>query len=70
MELRESLEAIRTRAGLPALGLCLIRDGKIGEPVVLGTRQHGGEDAATPADAFHIGSCTKAMTATLVGQLI
>jgi CubicO group peptidase (beta-lactamase class C family) len=68
--LKTTLEAIRTKAGLPALGVCTVHDGKIGETTVVGTRKLGGSDLALTTDAFHIGSCTKAMTATLIGQLI
>lgn len=70
MELKEALEASRAKAGFPALGFCLIRSGKAEAPIVTGTRKMGGDDLALPTDAFHIGSCTKAMTATLIGQLI
>jgi CubicO group peptidase (beta-lactamase class C family) len=68
--LKESLEAIRTKANLPALGVCTVQDGKIGETTVVGTRQLGGTEPVLSTDAFHIGSCTKAMTATLIGHLI
>ncbi|MGC4047972.1 MAG: serine hydrolase domain-containing protein [Armatimonas sp.] len=70
MELKDKLETIRKKSEMPALGFCLIRDGKAEEPLVLGTRKMDGDDPALVTDAFHIGSCTKAMTATLIGQLI
>lgn len=70
MELKETLETLRTKAGFPALGFCLIRNGIAEPPIVLGTRKLGGDEPALVTDAFHIGSCTKAMTATLIGQLI
>ncbi len=70
MNLKDSLEKIRTDAGLPALGTCTVVDGKIGEAIVVGTRKIGGDELASPADAFHLGSCTKAMTETLIGQLV
>jgi CubicO group peptidase (beta-lactamase class C family) len=35
-----------------------------------GVRKAGGADKVTPADLFHLGSCTKAMTATLCAVLV
>ena len=35
-----------------------------------GVRKRGGKDKVTPADKFHIGSCTKTMTATLCAILV
>ena len=34
-----------------------------------GVRKIGASDKAEPSDVVHLGSCTKAMTATLIGQL-
>jgi CubicO group peptidase (beta-lactamase class C family) len=70
MDLRAILETTCKKEKLPALGACLIVDGEIGEAIVVGTRRLGGDEPATSSDAFQIGSCTKAMTATLVGQLV
>jgi len=64
------LEAIRAQAELPALGAALVtRDGLQGVWVT-GTRRAGGEERASADDLWHLGSCTKAMTATLVALLV
>lgn len=67
---RESLEAIRARADLPALGAALVTTE--GEPrlAVVGRRRRDAEGAASPQDFWHIGSNTKAMTATLAAQTV
>ncbi len=36
----------------------------------VGVRKRGSPDAVTAGDQFHIGSCTKAMTATMIGALV
>jgi len=66
----ESLEAIRVRHGLPALAAAVVRRGRVVAVEAVGVRKAGAPVRATREDQFHIGSCTKAMTATLVGQLV
>ena len=70
MTLAETLETIRTEAGLPALAVCAVIDGRPTETVAVGFRKLGGTDPVLPTDAFQLGSDTKAMTATLIGMLI
>lgn len=68
-ELRETLEHIRAEHGVPALGLAM-HDGDSTRIAVVGTRS---ADDATPVDAgdaWHIGSCTKALTAILAARLV
>jgi CubicO group peptidase (beta-lactamase class C family) len=69
-QLHEALEDIRVRSGLPALGGAILRAGE--EPVVavVGVRRLGSEVEVQPGDLWHLGSCTKAMTATLAGRLV
>lgn len=68
--MREELEQIREQHHLPALGVVAIVDGKPGDVVVTGVRKASDPTPVTPTDKFHIGSCTKSMTATLVGMLV
>ena len=70
MNLQESLEAIRKSHDLPALGMITVLSGKPTPPLVTGVRQYGRKNPAQSQDAFHLGSDTKAMTATLIGLLI
>ncbi len=66
--LAEELEAIRTEKKLPALAAAVWRDGKLVESAAVGLRKV--DDPAskvTTDDVWHLGSNTKAMTATLIG---
>lgn len=65
-----SLEAIRAKHDLPALGVIVIKDGKVVDRGAVGVRKEGEKTPVTMADQFHIGSCTKSMTATLAGIFI
>jgi len=64
------LEAIRTKHDLPALAVVVVKDGKICERAAVGVRKVGDPTLVTTNDVFHIGSCTKSMTATLTAMLI
>ena len=68
--LNGELEPIRTQYGLPALGAAVVKDGKIIASGVVGVRLYGMDIPVTIGDRFHIGSDTKAMTATLAGMMI
>lgn len=69
-KMQEQLEKIRAKHDLPALGALVIVDGKIKELQVVGVRKHGDATKVEKTDKFHIGSCTKAFTATLLAILI
>ncbi len=60
------LEVIRARRGLPALGGAIVRADGSSIVGVTGVRAEGTTAAVTTDDPWHLGSCTKAMTATLV----
>lgn len=64
------LEQVRKRHGLPALGAAVLRPGAAPLVAVTGVRKQGDPTPAEPGDRFHIGSCTKAMTATLIATLV
>jgi len=68
--LEDRLEPIRKKHGLPALAAAVIVDGHLAALGAVGVRKAGTDVAVTRGDAFHIGSCTKAMTATLLAILI
>lgn len=68
--LRGDLDQIRAKHGLPALAVAVIKDGKTVAQEVVGVRKYGSDVPVTAEDRFHIGSCTKAMTATLTGMLV
>ncbi|MBN2271174.1 MAG: beta-lactamase family protein [Sedimentisphaerales bacterium] len=64
------LEPIREKYDLPALAAAVIVDGKTAAWDATGFRRYGTDVRVTAEDKFHIGSCTKAMTATLVAMLV
>lgn len=66
----QALEAIRKKHDLPALALVVVKDGRICERAAVGVRKLGDSTPVTTNDVFHIGSCTKSMTATLTAMLI
>jgi CubicO group peptidase (beta-lactamase class C family) len=64
------IEAIRAEAGVPALGAALVTVDGLQGTWVAGTRRAGGEERVTADDLWHLGSCTKSMTATLIALLV
>lgn len=67
---REILLAVRQERQLPALAAAVVRDGQLLCADAVGVRKHDGLDAVTAQDKFHIGSCTKSMTATIAAMLV
>ena len=65
-----SLEVIRKKHDLPALAVVVVKDCQICDRVAVGIRKWGDPTPVTTNDVFHIGSCTKSMTATLTAMLI
>lgn len=68
--LNSLLEPIRRRYDLPALAAAVIRGGEPAGIGAVGVRKAGDPIPVRAEDAFHLGSDTKAMTATLLARLI
>jgi CubicO group peptidase (beta-lactamase class C family) len=64
------IEAICKERGVPALAVVVVKDGKICDRAAAGVRKLGDSTPVTTNDVFHIGSCTKSMTATLAAMFI
>ena len=64
------LEALRKKHNLFALAIVVVKDGKICDWVAVGVRKLGDFMPVTTNDLFHIGSCTKSMTATLAALFV
>jgi CubicO group peptidase (beta-lactamase class C family) len=64
------LESIRKKHDLPALAVVVVKDGKICDRAAVGVRKYGDPTPVTIDEQFHIGSCTKSMTATLTAMFI
>src|SRR5271157_2994010 len=69
-DMAQALEVIRKKHALPALAVVVVKDGRICDRVAVGVRKWGDPTPVTTNDEFHIGSCTKSMTATLAAMLI
>jgi CubicO group peptidase (beta-lactamase class C family) len=63
------LEKIRAKHNVPALATAIVKSDTI-TIEVSGVRKLGDSTPITSADKFHLGSCTKAMTATVLAVFI
>lgn len=64
------LRATVDEGELPAIGAAVIRDQKLVGVAVAGVRRAGSPEPVTTADVWHLGSCGKAMTATVIAMLV
>lgn len=69
-KLKPLLESIRTKYGLPALAGGIVTTAGLERAAVTGVRKIGGDTPVTVDDLWHLGSDTKAMTASLVAMLV
>ena len=69
-ELNALLEPIREKHELPALTGGIIHGGAMIGLGAVGVRRVGSPERVTVQDRWHLGSCTKAMTATLIATLV
>jgi len=68
--LDDVLEPLRAKHGLPALAAAVVRKGQIVGAAAVGARLLNSDKKVTVNDRFHLGSDTKAMTATLAGMAV
>ncbi|MBB6096271.1 CubicO group peptidase (beta-lactamase class C family) [Povalibacter uvarum] len=68
--LAELAEWARDTQDVPAMAVVLVRNGQIAESVVVGRRSAASSVPVTLSDRWHMGSLTKAMTATLAAVLV
>ncbi|HEV2392847.1 MAG TPA: serine hydrolase domain-containing protein [Verrucomicrobiae bacterium] len=64
------LDTIRQKYNFPALAVVVVKNGLICDRAAVGVRKVGEPASVTTNDVFHIGSCTKSMTAMLAAMLI
>lgn len=69
-EVAAVLDGVRAKYGIPGMAAAVVRDGEIVAVGVSGVREAGKSASVLPGDRFHIGSCTKAMTATMIAKLV
>lgn len=68
--LENRLTEVRTKHSLPALWACKFSKGHITSVAASGFHKSGGDLPVEVANTIHLGSCTKAMTAVLIAQLV
>ncbi|HRY46619.1 MAG TPA: serine hydrolase domain-containing protein [Candidatus Paceibacterota bacterium] len=66
----QTLEPIRKKNRLPALAAAVVRNGHIVASGASGFRKEGSPERVTVKDQWHIGSCTKSMTAALAAMMV
>ena len=69
-DISAKLEEVRAKYKLPALGAALFSTDKVLAIGATGVRAMGHDEKVTTDDLWHMGSCTKAMTATLIATLV
>ena len=69
VDIDSELEEIRDEFDLPALAAIVFEGDEVVAEGAVGVRSIEAEQEVTREDPFHIGSCTKPMTGTLVGRL-
>lgn len=69
-DLAETLEPIRARYQLPALAAGLVEGDRLAAVGAVGRRSSDSPEPVTIHDQFHLGSCTKSMTATILAMLV
>ena len=68
--LKSRIDAIRSEAGLPALAVAAVVDGRLVMLEVSGRRVMGREIPVERDDHWHLGSCGKAMSTTVLARLV
>jgi CubicO group peptidase (beta-lactamase class C family) len=69
-DLNSILEPVRKKFDLPALAGAIVTSKGLIAVGAVGVRKYGSDTAVTVNDQFHLGSDTKAMTATLLATLV
>jgi CubicO group peptidase (beta-lactamase class C family) len=69
-DLSPILATVVAEQGVPALGAAVLQKGKLVALGAAGRRRIDREEKVTADDLWHLGSCTKAMTATMIARLV
>jgi CubicO group peptidase (beta-lactamase class C family) len=69
-DLAPLLEPIRQKYQLPGLVAAVVRGDRVVGAGAVGVREVGKETSVELGDRFHIGSCTKSMTAMVIARLV
>lgn len=66
----KEVASLRAKHDVPALAAAFWKGGALVAFGVDGVRERGSDVEVTAADRFHLGSCTKSMTATLIAMFV
>lgn len=69
-DLEAKLEEIRAKNGVPALAAAATTGDRLLAIGAVGLRKKGSPERVTVDDLWHLGSCTKSMTATMLARLV
>jgi CubicO group peptidase (beta-lactamase class C family) len=69
-DLAPMLEPLRAQYGLPGMTVAVVRDGELIALGAVGVRKLGDPTPVEAGDLWHLGSCTKAMTATVLATFV
>lgn len=69
-KINELLDTVRKKHDVPALAAAVVNSKGLAAVGAVGVRKRGDDTAVTVDDQFHLGSDTKAMTATLIALMI
>lgn len=69
-DLNDLLAEVLEEHDVPSVAAAAVIDGELYAAGAVGVRKRGDSTPVTVNDKYHIGSCTKAMTATLAGILV
>ncbi len=69
-DVSDLLRPIRERHDLPGLAAAVVAGKDLVAIGAVGVRKRGDETRVTAEDRFHLGSCTKSMTATMLATLV
>src|SRR3954464_13541021 len=69
-DLKELLSSFRETSGLPAIAAAVMKSGKVLAAGAVGVCKAGTTTPVTLANKFHLGSDTKAMTATVAAMFV
>ena len=69
-DLHATLAAALKGTQAPAVGVLIMKDGKVADIAVEGVRRNDRPDPVQAGDVWHIGSDAKPMTATLIARLV
>ncbi|MFT4541125.1 MAG: D-alanyl-D-alanine carboxypeptidase [Planctomycetota bacterium] len=70
IDLSEALDKLRAKTDVPGAVMMVMESGEVVLWGAAGVRALGSDDPIQIGDPMHLGSCTKAMTSTLVGLLV